>query len=64
MGIYKMITRNPLWKVFRVAGQENNMAHVSPNICRYVFQNLTKKRNVTTAISIILIQEYGQSNAT
>ena len=36
---------------------------VSPNACSYVFPNLPKKRNLT-AMLLILIPEYGQSNAT
>ena len=37
--------------------------HVSANVYRYVFPNFPKKRNLT-AIPLILIPEYGQSNAT
>ena len=36
---------------------------VSQKVCRFVFSNLPKQRNVT-AISLILIPEYGQTNAT
>ena len=35
---------------------------MSAKVCRNVFPNLVKKRNLA-AISLILIPEYGQSNA-
>ena len=37
--------------------------HVSAKVCRIVFPNVLKKGNLK-AISLILIAEYSQSNAT
>lgn len=52
IGIHAMISRNSSWEVF-----------VSHKGCRNVFPNVPKKRNAT-AIPLMLIPEYGQSNST
>ena len=61
-----MMSRNPSLKVSGVTGVRDTELlnyHVSAKVCRNVFPNVLKKRNLT-AIPLFPIPEYGQSNAT
>ena len=54
-----IMTRNPSKVVYELlVGVQNGKC------VRNGFQNLLRKRNLTAAILLILIQECGQSNAT
>ena len=64
--INRMMTRNPSWEVFGAYNWSTKSLlnyHLSAKFCRNAFSNLLEKRN-RTAILLILIPEYSQSNAT
>ena len=55
-----MMTRNPSQEAFGVIGVQNRCIII---MCQRKFRNVLKKGNLA-AIPLILIPEYGQSNAT